>query len=74
MVSFAILLTYMYPQIQALNGYRAQVAGGRASASRVAEILESAPPVTDGPALRRRFRAHGRIVFDNVCLWPYTWP
>jgi ATP-binding cassette subfamily B protein len=68
MVSFAILLTYMYPQIQALNGYRAQVAEGRASARRVAEILASAPPVTDGPALRRRFRARGRIVFDNVCF------
>jgi ATP-binding cassette subfamily B protein len=66
MVSFAILLTYMYPQVQALNGYRAQVAEGRASASRVTEILAAAPPVTDGTAIRRRFRARGRIDFEDV--------
>lgn len=66
MLSFAILLTYIYPQVQELSGYRVALAEGRASAGRVTEILDFAPAVTDGSAVRVRVRGRGRIQFDRV--------
>jgi ATP-binding cassette subfamily B protein len=66
MLSFAILLTYIYPEIQNLSGYRVTMAAGRASAQRVTEVLAFRPLVTDRPATRLRGRAWGRIEFDNV--------
>jgi ATP-binding cassette, subfamily B, bacterial len=73
MLSFAVLLTYIYPEIQSLSGYRTTIAAGRASAQRVNEILESRPVVTDGPGILPRARAEGRIEFEDVTFgYPET--
>jgi ATP-binding cassette subfamily B protein len=66
MLSFAILLTYIYPEIQGLSGYRVTIAAGRASAQRVTEILTFRPLVTDRAATRPGGRCRGRVEFDNV--------
>lgn len=66
LLSLAILLTYIYPQVQALTGYRTELAEGRASVRRVTEILEFTPAVADGTAVRNRVRGRGRIDFENV--------
>jgi ATP-binding cassette, subfamily B, bacterial len=66
LLSLAILLAYIYPQVQALADYRAVLAEGQASARRVAEILEFTPAVADGAAVRNRIRGLGRIDFENV--------
>jgi ATP-binding cassette subfamily B protein len=65
MLAFAILLTYIYPKIQELSGYRVTLAAGRASAERVTEILDFQPLVSDGPA-DRVIRGRGKIEFDTV--------
>src|ERR1700742_54219 len=73
MLSFAVLLTYIYPEIQSLSGYRATIAAGRASVQRVNEILESKPVVTDGPGILSQARAEGRIEFEDVTFgYPET--
>ncbi len=66
LLSLAILLTYIYPQVQALAGYRAALAEGQASARRVTEICEFAPAVADGTTVRNRVRGRGLIDFENV--------
>jgi ATP-binding cassette, subfamily B, bacterial len=66
LLSLAILLAYIYPQVQALAEYRAALAEGQASAGRVAEIMEFTPAVADGSAVRNRVRGRGRIEFENV--------
>ncbi len=66
LLSLAILLTYIYPQVQALADYRAALAEGQASARRVAEIMEFTPAVADGSTVRNRVRGRGRIEFENV--------
>jgi ATP-binding cassette subfamily B protein len=66
LLSLAILLTYIYPQVQTLSGYRVSMAEGGASARRVTEILEFRPQVTDGEAIGVRVRGRGRVEFDNV--------
>jgi ATP-binding cassette, subfamily B, bacterial len=66
MLSFAILLTYIYPEIEDLSEYRVTVAAGRASAQRVTEILAFRPLVTDQAATRPDGRGRGRVEFDNV--------
>jgi ATP-binding cassette, subfamily B, bacterial len=66
LLSLAILLTYVYPQVQAVTGYRALLAEGRASAARVTEILDFAPAVADGDAIGARVHGRGRIEFDRV--------
>jgi ATP-binding cassette subfamily B protein len=73
MLSFAVLLTYIYPEIQSLSGYRATLAAGRASVQRVNEILESKPVVTDGSGILPQARAEGRIEFEDVTFgYPET--
>jgi ATP-binding cassette subfamily B protein len=71
MLSFAILLTFIYPEIQDLSGYRVTMAAGRASAQRVTEILTFRPLVTDRAGTRPGGRGRGRIEFDNVT---FTYP
>jgi ATP-binding cassette subfamily B protein len=66
LLSFAILLTYIYPEVQGLSGYRVTIAASRASAHRVTEILEFSPLVSDGAAALTGARVRGRIEFDNV--------
>jgi ATP-binding cassette subfamily B protein len=66
LLSFAILLTYIYPEIQGLSGYRVTIEASRASAHRVTEILEFSPLVSDGAAALTGERVRGRIEFDNV--------
>jgi ATP-binding cassette, subfamily B, bacterial len=68
MLSLAILLTYIYPQVQGLAGYRATLAESRASARRVTEILNFSPLVTDDAGIRGRLRGRGRIDFDHVAF------
>jgi ATP-binding cassette, subfamily B, bacterial len=71
MLALAILLTYIYPQVQTLSGYRASLAEGRASARRVTEILDFRPLVADGQAIRARVRGRGRIDVEDVS---FTYP
>ncbi len=66
LLSLAILLTYIYPQVQALADYRAALAEGQASARRVTEICEFTPAVADGTMVRNRLRGRGRIDVENV--------
>jgi ATP-binding cassette subfamily B protein len=66
-LSLAILLTFIYPEVQSLTGYRSTLAEGRASARRVTEILQRRPLVTDGTrAIRGRVRGRGLIDFESV--------
>jgi ATP-binding cassette, subfamily B, bacterial len=66
LLSFAILLTYIYPEVQGLSGYRVTIAASRASAHRVTEILEFSPLVSDRAAALTGGHARGRVEFDNV--------
>jgi ATP-binding cassette subfamily B protein len=66
LLSFAILLTFIYPQVQTLSGYRLTAAESRASAGRVTEILNFSPVVADGDAVAGRVRGRGRIEFLGV--------
>ena len=73
MLSFAILLTYIYPEVQSLSGYRAAIAASRASAQRVTELFTTEPLVTDWPGSRAAGRGPGRIEFDDVTFgYPAT--
>ncbi len=67
MLSLAILLTFIYPEVQSLTGYRSTLAEGRANARRVTEILQFKPLVTDrATAVRGRMRGRGLINFESV--------
>lgn len=66
-LSLAILLTFIYPEVQGLTGYRSTLAEGRASARRIAEILEFRPLVAERTrAIRTRVRGRGAIDFESV--------
>jgi ATP-binding cassette subfamily B protein len=66
LLSFAILLTFIYPEVQELTGYRVTISAGRASAQRVSEILQFKPLVTDHPAARPAAAGRGRIDVERV--------
>jgi ATP-binding cassette subfamily B protein len=66
LLSFAILLAYLYPPIQSLSGFPLYVSAASASARRITEILEFKPQVADGTAVARKIRGRGRIDFDSV--------
>ena len=66
LLSFAILLTFIYPEVQELTGYRVTISAGRASAQRVSEILQFKPLVTDHPAARPAAAGRGRIDVETV--------
>jgi ATP-binding cassette subfamily B protein len=61
LLSFAILLTFIYPEVQELTGYRVTISAGRASARRVSEILQFKPLVTDHPGGRAGGRPRGGL-------------
>ncbi len=77
MLSFAILLAYIYPEIQDISGYRVTMAAGQPSAQRITDILTTTPAVTDHPAAPQTRRPSpagrgpGRIEFDHVT---FTYP
>jgi ATP-binding cassette, subfamily B, bacterial len=66
LLAFAILLAYLYPQVQGLVGYRLAVSAAAESVSRVTEILDTRSAVADGTAVRARVRGRGVVVFDGV--------
>jgi ATP-binding cassette subfamily B protein len=66
LLSFAILLTFIYPEVQELTGYRVTISAGRASAQRVSEILQFKPLVTDHPAAWPTAAGRGRIDVERV--------
>jgi ATP-binding cassette subfamily B protein len=66
LLSFAILLAYLYPSVQDLAGYPLSVSAAAESVSRVAEIFDARSPVTDGTAIRARIRGSGSITFNDV--------
>jgi ATP-binding cassette, subfamily B, bacterial len=66
LLSFAILLAYLYPPVQGLAGYPLSVSAAAESVSRVDEILDARSPVTDGTAITGRIRSRGSIVFHDV--------
>jgi ATP-binding cassette, subfamily B, bacterial len=66
LLAFAILLAYLYPQVQGLAGYRLSVAEASESAARVTEILDARHPVADGTAIRAQIRGRGIVTFEGV--------
>jgi len=66
LLSFAILLAYLYPPVQGLAGYPLSVSAAAESVSRVDEILDARSPVIDGTAITGRVRSRGCIVFNDV--------
>jgi len=66
LLAFAILLTYLYPPIQGLAGYRLSASAAAESISRVTEILDARSAVADGTAVRVRMRGSGFVAFDDV--------
>src|SRR6201987_64606 len=66
LLSFSILLAYLYPPVQGLAGYPLSVSAAAESVSRVDEILDARPPVTDGTAIAARIRGRGSITFNDV--------
>ena len=66
LLSFAILLAYLYPQVQGLAGYPLAISGAAESVARVTEIFDARSRVPDGTAIRARIRGSGFIAFDNV--------
>jgi len=65
LLSFAILLAYLYPPVQTLAGIPLTLAAASASAARVSEILRAEPAVRDAGRLSRG-PGYGRIEFDDV--------
>jgi ATP-binding cassette subfamily B protein len=66
LLSFAILLAYLYPPVQSLTGFPLYVSGAAPSARRITDIMEFEPRVTDGTAVTPKIRSRGRIDFDRV--------
>jgi ATP-binding cassette, subfamily B, bacterial len=66
LLGFAALLAYLYSPVQALAGYSLSVSSAAESVSRVTEILDARPAVTDGTAIRTPITGKGLIVFDRV--------
>jgi ATP-binding cassette subfamily B protein len=73
LLAFAILLVYLYSPVQGLAGFPLSVAEAAESVSRITEILDAKPPVTDGAVVRAAIRSRGVITFDDVCFaYPET--
>src|SRR5207245_2762294 len=68
---FAILLVYLYSPVQELAGFPLSVAEAAESVSRIAEILDATPPVTDAAVIRATIRSRGVVAFDDVS---FTYP
>jgi len=66
LLSFAVLLAYLYPPVQGLAGYRLSVASAAESVSRVTELLDASPSVRDGTVIRAKIPSGGFVAFDNV--------
>lgn len=66
LLSFAVLLAYLYPPVQGLAGYRLSVSSAAESVTRVTEILDARPSVRDGTVIRARISSGGFVAFDNV--------
>ncbi len=65
LLSFAILLAYLYPPVQSLGGISLTLSAASASAARLGEILDAEPAVRDAGRLSRG-PGYGRIEFDDV--------
>jgi ATP-binding cassette subfamily B protein len=65
LLSFAILLAYLYPPVQALAAMPLAVSEASAGAGRVSEILDAVPAVRDDGRLNRDWGS-GLIEFDDV--------
>ncbi len=66
LLSFAILLAYLYPPIQSLAGTPLAISAASAGAARVSEILDVEPAVRDDGRVIRRSRGYGQIEFEDV--------
>jgi ATP-binding cassette subfamily B protein len=67
MLSFAMLLAYVYPPLQGLAGYRLALSAAAEPAKRLAELLDTPPRVTDrGRCEVRCASAAGAVRFESV--------
>jgi ATP-binding cassette, subfamily B, bacterial len=67
LLSFAILVAYLYPQLQGLTGLPLMISAATASAARVSEILDAPQASHDGRGQAAAPAAvYGRIEFDDV--------
>jgi ATP-binding cassette subfamily B protein len=73
LLAFAILLVYLYSPVQELASFPLSVSGAAESIARVTEILDTAPPVTDGTVVRATIKSRGVVTFDDVSFaYPET--
>ncbi|GAA0280160.1 ABC transporter ATP-binding protein [Cryptosporangium japonicum] len=63
LLTFAGFVSYLYPPVQSLGHLALGLAAARAAGERVAELLDTAPSVTDRPA-----RAHPAVVRGDLEL------
>jgi ATP-binding cassette subfamily B protein len=66
LLSFAVLLAYLYPPVQGLAGYRLSVSSASESVARVTELLDARSQVADGRVIRAKIKSCGFISLDNV--------
>jgi ATP-binding cassette, subfamily B, bacterial len=73
LLAFAILLVYLYAPVQDLAGFPLSVSEATESVSRITEILDAKPPVTDSAVVRAAIRGRGVVTFRDVCFaYPET--
>ena len=66
LLAFAGFLSYLYPPVQNLGSLALGLAAARASGDRVAELLDTAPDVTDYAGARADGRAVGNLELRDV--------
>ena len=73
LLAFAILLVYLYSPVQELARFPLSVSEAAESVARITEILDTAPSVTDGAAVRAAVKSRGVVTFDDVSFaYPET--
>jgi ATP-binding cassette subfamily B protein len=71
LLGFTFLLAYLYSPVQALASFPLSVAGAAESVTRITEILDATPAVSDGTAIGVTIRGRGVVTFDRVS---FTYP
>jgi ATP-binding cassette, subfamily B, bacterial len=66
MLSFAMLLAYVYPPLQGLAGYRLALSAATEPAARLAELLDTPPRVTDPAKRAIKTSTVGALAFESV--------
>jgi ATP-binding cassette subfamily B protein len=65
-LAFAVILTYLYEPLQQLGQLRVMVSAATTGSERIAELLDTVPPLTEAPNARTIDRAQGYVRFQSV--------